>query len=367
MMESNIFQAVKSLAIVAILSFALAESRSSDSKHSSIQKIHPSSQETLAIMIYETESVENSPSRNLKEQAARLNNVEASIFGEGQGFEGFGSKYAAVYPVLKEMHADQLVAIVDGRDVLINNPTSTDRYLESAVSEFRASFEQLTAQHPGAIVVSAEAQCCVSALSHAAPGDYYNKDGSRKERACASGEEGCMWAGDDKIVPWENFMKHLAIERTSQHYDDVFLNAGLIAGTAGDLVHLIEKTNIGKDEDDQAVLTDYMYRFPGSIVLDYGQTMFGNNRGGLKGEDSCTFTLLANERLTHMKTLTSPLFVHSPGGFLECHDALAAKLGIQQVSATARRRLKQIGRDLSNQNAKCNYGACLLKECQSDW
>jgi hypothetical protein len=68
-----------------------------------------------------------------------------------------------------------------------------------------------------------------------------------------------------------------------------------------------------------------------------------------------------------MKTLTSPLFVHSPGGFLECHDELAAKLGIQQVSATARRRLKEIGRDLSGNKKQCNYGKCLLTECQSDW
>jgi hypothetical protein len=88
-----------------------------------------------------------------------------------------------------------------------------------------------------------------------------------------------------------------------------------------------------------------MYRNPQDIILDYGQTMFGNNRGGLDGDssDSCMFAISTTERknLVHIKTETTPLFVHSPGGFLQCHDDLASQLGVNAISTTARRRLRE--------------------------
>ena len=77
-----------------------------------------------------------------------------------------------------------------------------------------------------------------------------------------------------------------------------------------------------------------MYRNPQSIVLDYDQTMFGNNRWALGEEDGCMFELPQQEgdelesstvtgrRLVHAETGTSPLFIHSPGRFMECHHNL---------------------------------------------
>jgi hypothetical protein len=317
--------------------------------------------EPINVLIYETdESSTDTPSLRLVEQASRLEGVEASIFGRGQSFEGFGSKYAAVYPVLKKMSPTALVVLSDGRDVLLNNPASSDKYVANAVAAFRAAFEGLTVNHPGAVVISAEAQCCVSALTHAVPGNYYNTDGSRNQRACASGEDDCLWEGDVKAAPWEAFMKEIALRRSSQNFDDVYLNAGLMAGSAGDLVRLIERANIGKDEDDQAVLTDFMYNYPESIVLDYGQTMFGNNRGGLDGmeEGECMFTLQDgsdHERLVHKTTLSSPLFVHSPGGFLQCHEDLSIKLGFQAAVRTSRRLKQLFGGIVGGNKSGCNY------------
>ena len=288
------------------------------------------------------------------------------MFGVGQEFEGYGSKYSAVYSVLQKLPTHSLVVLSDGRDVLINNPAFTDKYVSTSATDFRAAFNALTANYPGAIVISAEAQCCVSALTHVAPGGYYNANGSRNDRACSSGEADCLWDGDEKALPWESFMKDLAIQRSNENYDDVYLNAGLMAGTAGDLLHLIEQAGIGKDEDDQAVLTDFMYTRPGSIVLDYGQTMFGNNRGGIGGmeDGGCAFALLQNdgehERLIHSKTLSTPLFVHSPGGFLQCHDDLASKLGVKAVAKTARRRLKIFNGNLLGDKSGCNYKTICL-------
>lgn len=315
---------------------------------------------TVHVLLYETESHKDSQAQSLMKQLGQLDGIHGTVFGEGKGFEGYGSKYSALYPSLKKMDPEVLIVVSDGRDVLINNPMHSDAYRTSAVEEFRRHYEELTSSYPsGAIVISAEAQCCVSALTYVAPGDYFNEDGSRNQHSCASGEAGCTWAGDDKALPWEDFMRNLALERNTEatKYDDIYLNAGLMAGKARDLLRVIEKAGVGKDEDDQAVLTDFMYMNPNSIILDYGQNLFGNNRGGLGGMDdgSCVFELSDDEslgggRLVHSKTLSSPLFLHSPGGFFECQDSLAVKLGVKDAASTDHRRLKQ------GKGTGCNYG-----------
>lgn len=314
--------------------------------------------DTVHVLVYETEyDGLDSPAQNLMNQINNLYGFDATIFGHGKEFEGYGSKFSALLPILKnneKFDSESLVVISDSRDVLVNNPQYVDTYVHTLVDEFKMSFEEITSAHPGAIIISAEAQCCVSALTHVAPGAYYNADGSRKEHSCSSGSEGCLWNGDDKALPWENFMKELMESRSLDEYEDMYLNAGLITGKVKDLIRVIEAAKIGNDEDDQAVLTDYMYRNSQDIVLDYDQKIFGNNRGGLNDmkHGGCIFDKHASgDRLVHTKTNTSPLFLHSPGGFFQCHDKLAADLGIQAASQVARRRLKETDRKL-----RCNYG-----------
>ena len=249
-------------------------------------------------------------------------------------------------PILKKLSPDTLVVLSDGRDVLLNNPSFSGlETMKSAVKNFHAAFAALTANHPNAVVISAEAKCCVSALTYVEPGDYFTEDGRRQQRACNSGASDCLWNGDDKAEPWEHFMQTLARERThGKAFDDVYLNAGLMAGKAENLVHVIEAIALGNEEDDQAVLTDFMFRNQDAVVLDYGQTLFGSNRA--EEEDICMFQMSSAEiseepRLIHKKTYTSPLFVHSPGGMLVCHEELADELGVLQVKGVARRRLNE--------------------------
>jgi hypothetical protein len=325
--------------------------------------------------------------------------VQAQIVGQGTSFEGYGSKYAAVYPILKALPHDdgRLVVLSDSRDVLINAPstsvstTSTSMpslrahsldvqrsIVEQAVRDFVDRHARLTQDFPDALVVSAEAQCCVSALTFVQPGDYYDQFGTRNARACASGEADCLWQGDAYAVPWQSYMQGLAVNRTSggtgnavTTTEDVYLNAGLMVGTVPNLLRVLEQAQIGKDEDDQAVLTDFMYHHPNAILLDYHQELFGNNRGGLiipedqeaNAEDAqCVFDWSPDDahhagRLVHTKTKTSPLFVHSPGGFLDCQDRLAMKLGLFDATEMAirqeRRKLHHHG---DSSRALCNYG-----------
>ena len=72
----------------------------------------------IEVLIYETESVKDTPAANLFKQVQHLEGVTATLVGQGQSFDGFGSKYAAVYPVLSTMNPDALVVISDGRDVI---------------------------------------------------------------------------------------------------------------------------------------------------------------------------------------------------------------------------------------------------------
>jgi hypothetical protein len=306
--------------------------------------------------------------------------LTTTVVGQGKKFDGFGSKYEAVIPLLHTMNHDILVVLSDARDVLINNPLDSDIVDATvAIQEFRTAFDMITFQQPGAIVVSAEAQCCVSALTYVQPGDYFNANGIRTGRACSSGESDCLWNGDDKAVPWENFMMDVAQQRMgngARIIDDIYLNSGLISGKVQDILRVLEAADILANEDDQAVLTDYMYRNPQDIILDYGQTMFGNNRGGLEGasSDSCMFKVSSTDtnKLVHIKTGTTPLFVHSPGGYLQCHDDLAAQLGVVAISTKARRRLREWKSRTLNYRycpwgQKLVSGYCVKDCCKSDY
>jgi hypothetical protein len=50
--------------------------------------------------------------------------------------------------------------------------------------------------------------------------------------------------------------------------------------------------------------------------------------------------MTTDRRLIHSETGTTPLFIHSPGGFVSCHEGLAAKLGVDLGGAEERKKLQ---------------------------
>jgi hypothetical protein len=313
-----------------------------------------------------------------------LGGFQGMIFGQNVRYDGFGTKFMTVLPILHSMmnrNPDSLVVITDSRDVLINHrhyhppghrqKEATMMFKDDTIAKhFRRAFHDLTVHYPGSIVVSAEAQCCVSALTHVRPGGYFNHmDGTRKAKACASGTASCLWAGDDQATPWKSFMEDLMMDRMTttryqrskgmMQYDDMYLNAGLVVGKVADLIRIIENIDIESTEDDQAVLTDYMYHHPTTVLLDYAQTLFGNNRRETdvwNKEDGCIFDYRNNSsdsrQLIHKITENSPVFIHSPGGFYECHDKLSTMLGLPSKTKTNRRK------HLRRKVTECNYARC---------
>jgi hypothetical protein len=303
--------------------------------------------EIIHVLIYETEATFRPQAESLHYQLTRLSGVDAMVFGPGTEYQGYGSKYAAGFAILQDLPAEDLVVLTDSRDVFINNPFYSDRYVAVALAEFREQYDKLTHDAPQAIILSAETQCCVSALTHAVPQDYFHANGTRHHRACHSGAVNCGWAGDPQ--PWEWRMQDRAQQEQEKRndtvsilYEDMYLNAGLMVGTVENLIHLINAIDLAPDEDDQAVLTDYMLLYDDRIRLDYGQALFGNNRADFA---ECVFSHPEDEdRLVHTQTKSTPLFIHSPGGYFRCHDRLSMLLGIP-VNAVSERQL-----------AGCNYG-----------
>ena len=312
----------------------------------------------MHLLVYETDKTLASSNNLLTTEVAGLH---AKVVGQGQTFAGFGSKYEAVLPALEELDASAITVVSDGRDVLLNHAV----HYSDSVSSFVEAFEKMTSGQPGAVILSAEAQCCVSALTHSVPGELFGEDGQRTGRACYSGKKGCFWNGDDKALPWESFMQDTAKESGAAGREDVYLNAGLMVGRASDLMRVIKAADISEDEDDQAVLTDFMYSNPGQIILDYNQEMFGNNRA------TCMFELSENH-LVHKQTRTTPLFVHTPGGSSTCHVELMAELGQKTMSKTAKRRLSSWKDSTANYNEcddglKMVSGYCVAAWCNYDY
>ncbi len=293
----------------------------------------------IQVLVYETNSNMTSRSAGYVEQLKAAPGLNVTLIGQDSEWKGFGSKYRSVPSILDGMDEDSLIVLSDARDVIFNIHKSTafswqQKDLYKTLVKFRAGVEDILRENPGAVIISAEAQCCVSAMSHIQPGDLFALDGSRALSACPSGSPGCKWQGDSgKVQKWHRFMKELAAKRGATESEEIYLNAGLIAGRAGDLKKHIANLQIKEREDDQAVWTDYMYRNPESVVLDYSQRLFGSNQWK-RGAEGCVFDYLERkdgeaihgQRLHHKKTHTSPLFIHSPGKSDKCHDSMLKKL-----------------------------------------
>jgi len=246
--------------------------------------------------------------------------INHTLYGQDKNIPGHGSRFGAAVPILQNMDPETLVVLNGDRDGRVSFPIGDHETMFRFLYRFRKTFEDMTRDFPGAIVASTDSECCASALTHGALGDYFGEDGKRNKRACISGAPGCEWAGDDKAVPWQSFMKELASKRSESTSQHVYLDTSLIAGKAGDLLKMIEAIDINGGEDDRAVLTDFMYHNPNLIILDYQQQILGESR---KTKDTRRKDCFGNHneaaiadmrRLDAVSPEEKPLFMYSPKG-----------------------------------------------------
>jgi hypothetical protein len=191
------------------------------------------------------------------------------------------------------------------------------------------------------------------------PDAFYFANSTRRLRACQVTEKGCEWLGLAQSVPWRVMMEIRAATYVADmhrqnatssalpstkngFYEDVYLYAGLMAGTPRSLYRLFRLANIAPEEDDQAALSGYWYWNNHDIVLDYGQTLFGSGRFMRKANpaEGCVFdvfqkaandmAIIVPKQIVHTKTGSTPLFFHSPNKYWECHEAIGRALGLSE-------------------------------------
>ena len=283
----------------------------------------------IHIVMFETdETVTDDESSSLGYflKTSRKAGIKTTTFGTGERFSGWGAKYVYLRELMQHMSDDTLVVVSDARDVLLNVPDKASA--EVIVPHFISSFQKLTANSRDGVVVSAESQCCVSALAQASPLEYFDPiTGERDVRACTSGEETCPYEEGLNVNSWKAFMSELAYQRTGNYHDSPYLNAGLFAGSAKNILRLIDRMDIGEKEDDQAVMSGLLYHDPSAVVLDYENELFGVAEWPKGLNEGCVFFEDNKKILIHSVTKTSPLIVHTPGKFFGCLDLLIEKVG----------------------------------------
>ena len=310
------------------------------------------------ILLYENDSsIEKDPTSSIYffKERSKIANVHTTVFGgklKERHHYGFGDKLKLLKPFLEVANSNELIIVADAREVLLNIPENNEETAIEAVDSFIDNFHKLTKNHPNAVVMSAEDQCCAAALSHARPGDYFDSiTKKRKHRACSSGRgDDCLWQDNDNITSWKEVMRERALDdyetttpsssSSSGHeveYNNVYLNSGILVGYPKDLMKLLQISDINASEDDQAVLSDLMYTFPEMIQLDYHQEIFGNNQVQKGLQDGCLFEKQQNQAtstdtrnkqpLIHSELMTQPLILHTPQKFYDCLDTLIEGLG----------------------------------------
>ncbi len=344
-----------------------------------------SARDDIHVLMYETDtSLRDDPTSPLAffMQQSSIADMRTTIYGGGLEYHGFGDKYQTIKALLEVIDPNKLVVIADARDVALNIPKDEEG-ANAAIDRFLDTYNKLTVNDPHAVVMSAESQCCVSAMTHAHPSEYFDPiTKKRNKRACSSGKQGCYWSQNDNIYAWVDFHRERAfnktgIERIGEDVGDVYLNAGLMAGYPEDLINLVDILDIAPEEDDQAVLSGLMNQFPDMIVLDYNQEMFGNNQWPRGLENGCVFEK-NNEILAHRDTKAEPLIIHTPGKFYGCLDVLIEELGglsqqryLQDSPAGNPRKLRREGkqtetneeqqqRELSDCDCECGSSRRML-------
>jgi len=330
-----------------------------------------SARDDIHVLMYETDtSLESDPISPLfffKERSG-FADLPTTVYGGGLEYNGFGDKYQTLRAILEVIDPTKLVVVADARDVALNIPENAEE-ANAAIDRFIDNYDRLTVNDPHAVVMSAESQCCVSAMTHAHPTEYFDPiTKKRTKRACSSGKPGCYWDQNENIYAWVDFHRQRAHEKTgidlnSDNIGDVYLNAGLMTGYPADLINLLDVLDIDPSEDDQAVLSGLMYQFPDMIVLDYGQDMFGNNQWPLGLEPGCVFEksveheVATQSTLVHKHTNAEPLIIHTPGKFYGCLDILIEELGgvsqeryLQDSPAGNPRILRREGRSVVMRN-----------------
>ncbi|MBP6217380.1 MAG: RICIN domain-containing protein [Oligoflexales bacterium] len=232
------------------------------------------------------------------------------VIGQGMKYEGFGTKFVEYEKHLKKLEKQKIVVLIDSRDIFANG--SPEQFIGDYL---RLSY--WNGKHR--IVMSTEKACCVRPMELHKPGDFV-QDGSRKARAVEVGNGNFS---DEWTSAMKSLKKREGYDGNKLQFNN--LNSGMITGYVEDLLKMFEYLQTEVQEDDQALATEYMLKFPDRILLDYNNLLFTNAHawGDFSGLGGCFFTWLKKaNRFENKESLTRPFFIQTPAKYWTCYDHL---------------------------------------------
>lgn len=227
-----------------------------------------------------------------------------------EDWKGFGNKLVSLRRVLPKVikhNPKQIIIVTDARDVIVNRTES----------RLVSTFHKVRGRHR--IVLSTEIGCCVYPMWQYKPGSFISAKGKRLKRAEIDGED----ITEDYIDEWREVMKS---RRKTRDSDFNALNAGMLMGYAKDILRMIEIMDPKLTEDDQALWSECMYRYPNMITLDYDNMIFSNSNSWT-GAYGCHFKFDKRRgRWYNTRTKTFPYFIQTPGAIqdnFKCYRKLS--------------------------------------------
>ena len=218
----------------------------------------------LHIVTYE--NTNHNHLKHLKRSAQFFGWPEITVIGAGETWEGFGTKIFAYTDYLKTLPGDDIVVLIDARDVLINGTPAQflERFTPARV-----------------LIVSAEFGCC---------------------------SEG------DPVITADD-------RRWIESYTDNpnrYLNSGMVAGLVSSFQRVYPFGMTKAGEDDQNAMTRYWKDNPEDIILDYDERLFSN---ATWSPNSNGYTL-GNGQWISKSSGGSPIFIQTQAKNWGCYTKL---------------------------------------------
>jgi hypothetical protein len=226
----------KTKAAYSLPSLSLVE----DSARPKISKIH--------VIVFETDADTRAVVTKQIDDSGLSSWMTYEVIGAGLDFKGYGNKWNVMEKFLLDRTFDEgtYMLILDGRDTLLNFLPHRQVDAQSTIERITDMVYSVSGVNHDAVIMSGESQCCVAALTFVKPGDYFNPDGTRGQRACSSGYGECIWNGDSEKAVWEDAMIMRSREKSSSGVGapDAFLNAGMVAGFPDSIADLLKLADV---------------------------------------------------------------------------------------------------------------------------
>jgi len=191
------------------------------------------------------------------------------------------AKIVSILRELRWVNPEKLVVITDSHEIFVNH--WIDR-----TEAFIDIFKELTSKHPKQVLLSTKAAC------------------------------------DQKLQSWRMLFQDLARKRGFNDTWFPFINTGLIAGRAGDMVRIYNMLQDQSNPDEEVLFAKAIFEHPDWFALDYNQRLLGSSSWD---KDRCLYQPEGPE-MKHRNIITgyTPFFIYGRQSMTGCVQVVDANL-----------------------------------------